>query len=136
MLSEIVEEIDDIDETVSKYFSEFVDQSQVPPDEYRPPAPPPAGPGCGGKKSPPPITGSPSSSEHLKTFNEIETLLLYGKKRDVKTIIRENDWPLRHSIRCKLWPKLCNGHSKDKNSLDDPAFYWELVNQLFGNTGQ
>ncbi|CAB0011680.1 unnamed protein product [Nesidiocoris tenuis] len=88
MLSEIVEEIDDIDETVSKYFSEFVDQSQVPPDEYRPPAPPPAGPGCGGKKSPPPITGSPSSSEHLKTFNEIETLLLYGKKRDVKTIIR------------------------------------------------
>lgn len=83
MLSEIVEEGDDFDDT-SKHFSEFVDPTNVPPDEYRPPAPPST---VGGKKSPPP-TGSPLSLEHLKTFSEIDTLLLYQKKREVKTIIR------------------------------------------------
>uniref|UniRef100_A0A0K8STK2 TBC1 domain family member 24 n=2 Tax=Lygus hesperus TaxID=30085 RepID=A0A0K8STK2_LYGHE len=129
MLSEIVEEGDDIDET--RHFSEFVDPSNAPPDEYRPPAPPPP---SGGKKSPPPSSGSPSTAENLKTFSEVDTLLLYNKKRDVKTIIRENDWPIRHSIRGKLWPKLCHGHSTEKTTIEEPSFYWELVNQLFGNT--
>lgn len=69
----------------------------------------------------------------LKTFQEVQALLIQQKKREVKLIIRENNWPINSPIRSQLWPALCAQHqtSKDYN-LD--GFYWEQVNQVFGTT--
>lgn len=64
----------------------------------------------------------------LKTFNEIQTLLSQGKKREVKLIIRENSWPINSTIRSQLWPALCSQHQVGKSMLD--GFYWDMVNQV------
>lgn len=64
----------------------------------------------------------------LKTFNDIQTLLSQGKKRDVKLAIRENSWPINSTIRSQLWPALCGQHQIGKNMLD--GFYWDMVNQV------
>lgn len=64
----------------------------------------------------------------LKTFNEIQTLLSQGKKRDVKLAIRENSWPINSTIRAQLWPALCSQHQVGKSMLD--GFYWDMVNQV------
>lgn len=78
---------------------------------------------------------SPTSKKQtLKTFAEINTLLQAGRKREIKLIIRENAWPLNNGIRTQLWPALCNQHAHGKNMLD--GFYWDMVNQVFGTTGQ
>ncbi|XP_055376573.1 GTPase-activating protein skywalker isoform X2 [Condylostylus longicornis] len=68
----------------------------------------------------------------LKTFAEIQPLIQQGRKRDVKLIIRENNWPINSPIRSQLWPALCNKHQSGKNMLD--GFYWDMVNQVFGTT--
>lgn len=68
----------------------------------------------------------------LKTFNDIQTLLSQGKKRDVKLAIRENSWPINSTIRSQLWPALCSQHQVGKSMLD--GFYWDMVNQVFGTT--
>lgn len=64
----------------------------------------------------------------LKTFNDIQTLLSQGKKRDVKLAIRENSWPINSTIRSQLWPALCSQHQVGKSMLD--GFYWDMVNQV------
>ncbi|KOC63785.1 TBC1 domain family member 24 [Habropoda laboriosa] len=68
----------------------------------------------------------------LKTFNEVNTLLQVGRKREAKLIVRENAWPLNNGIRAQLWPVLCQQHVHGKNMLD--GFYWDMVNQVFGTT--
>ncbi|XP_063703122.1 GTPase-activating protein skywalker [Culicoides brevitarsis] len=75
---------------------------------------------------------SPSKKIHLKTFLEVQQTLQQGKKRDVKIIIRENNWPINSSIRSQLWPILCAQHQVGKSMLD--GFYWDMVNQVFGTT--
>lgn len=76
---------------------------------------------------------SPSSRKiPLKTYEEIDTLLECGKKREVKIILRENCWATHSTIRSQLWPRLCHQHAPDKSMQE--GFYWDLVNQLFGTT--
>ncbi|CAH1388692.1 unnamed protein product [Nezara viridula] len=76
---------------------------------------------------------SPSSRKiPLKSYEEIDTLLDCGKKREVKIILRENCWPTHSTIRSQLWPRLCHQHAPDKSMQE--GFYWDLVNQLFGTT--
>lgn len=78
---------------------------------------------------------SPSSKKQtLKTFNEVNALLQAGRKREVKLVIRENAWPLNSGIRMQLWPALCQQHAHGKGMLD--GFYWDMVNQVFGTTGE
>lgn len=74
-----------------------------------------------------------TKKQTLKTFNDINTLLQAGRKREVKLILRENAWPLSNSIRAQLWPALCQQHAHGKSMLD--GFYWDMVNQVFGTTG-
>jgi hypothetical protein len=69
----------------------------------------------------------------LKTFNDIKGLIQQGKKREVKLIIRDNDWPVNATIRSQLWPALCAQHNQGKNNMLD-GFYWDMVNQVFGTT--
>lgn len=67
----------------------------------------------------------------LKTFQEVQTLLIQQKKREVKLILRENNWPINSPIRSQLWPALCAQHQATKDyNLD--GFYWDQVNQVFG----
>lgn len=80
---------------------------------------------------------SPTNKKQvLKTFAEVNALLQTDppRKREVKLIIRENGWPLNNGIRAQLWPALCNQHAQGKNMLN--GFYWDMVNQVFGTTGQ
>uniref|UniRef100_A0A8D9DY28 TBC1 domain family member 24 n=2 Tax=Cacopsylla melanoneura TaxID=428564 RepID=A0A8D9DY28_9HEMI len=106
MLSGIVEESPDIYEV----FPPHVDTSTIP---ILPESPP-------GKKPP------------LKTFAEVQALLVAGRKQEVKKVLRENCWPTHHGIRSQLWPLLCSQHASDRSMQE--GFYWDLVNQLFGTT--
>ncbi|XP_055711085.1 GTPase-activating protein skywalker isoform X4 [Phlebotomus papatasi] len=79
------------------------------------------------------ITDSPAGKKvALKTFSDVQQLLQQGKKREVKTAIRENAWPINSPIRSQLWPALCSQHQNGKSMLD--GFYWDMVNQVFGTT--
>ncbi|XP_059618195.1 GTPase-activating protein skywalker isoform X2 [Phlebotomus argentipes] len=79
------------------------------------------------------ITDSPAGKKAtLKTFNDVQQLLQQGKKREVKTAIRENAWPINSPIRSQLWPALCSQYQNGKSMLD--GFYWDMVNQVFGTT--
>ncbi|KAK9510012.1 hypothetical protein O3M35_004887 [Rhynocoris fuscipes] len=81
----------------------------------------------------PSLPDSPSGKKlPLKAFNEIETLLKSGRKREVKLILRENCWPTNSTLRAQLWPLLCHQHSADKSVQE--GYYWDLVNQIFGTT--
>lgn len=73
-------------------------------------------------------TPSPSKKVQLKTFLEVQQFLQLSKKREVKLIIRDNNWPIHSSIRSQLWPALCAQHQVGKNMLD--GFYWDMVNQV------
>lgn len=81
-----------------------------------------------------PLPESPSKKNLLRTFEEVQTLLQNGKKREVKQIIRESAWPIEGGIRKKLWPALCLQHVQ-KNTNEE-GYYWEMVKQLFGSTGE
>ncbi|XP_055683580.1 GTPase-activating protein skywalker isoform X2 [Lutzomyia longipalpis] len=79
------------------------------------------------------ITDSPAGKKAtLKSFSEVQQLIQQGKKREVKTTIRENSWPINSPIRSQLWPALCSQHQNGKSMLD--GFYWDMVNQVFGTT--
>lgn len=67
----------------------------------------------------------------LKTFEEIQTLLSQGKKREVKLLIRENAWPINSTIRSQLWPAVCSQHQVGKSMLE--GYYWDMVNQASTN---
>ncbi|XP_034936894.1 GTPase-activating protein skywalker isoform X4 [Chelonus insularis] len=78
---------------------------------------------------------SPTSKKQtLKTFNEINTLLQAGRKREVKLILRENAWPLNNGIRAQLWPALCQQHAHGKSIFTkaEDGFYWGMVTTVFG----
>ncbi|XP_069962372.1 GTPase-activating protein skywalker isoform X8 [Bactrocera oleae] len=75
---------------------------------------------------------SPGKEPALRSFTEIQQLLQQGKKRDVKSILRENSWPINSPIRAQLWPALCAQHQTKQNMLD--GFYWDMVHQVFGTT--
>ncbi|XP_034472859.1 GTPase-activating protein skywalker isoform X6 [Drosophila innubila] len=68
----------------------------------------------------------------LRSYTEIQQLLQLGKKHIVKSILRENSWPINSPIRSQLWPTLCGQHLTKQNMLD--GFYWEMVHQVFGTT--
>jgi len=80
------------------------------------------------------LTDSPTKKPALKTYNEVYGLLQSGRKREVKQIIRNNAWPVNSTIRSQLWPVLCQQHAHDKSILE--GFYWDMVNQIFGTTGE
>lgn len=105
MLSVLEEESD-----IYEVFPPHVDATDIPSLPDSP----------GGKKLP------------LKAYNEIETLLKSGRKREVKIILRENCWPTNSTLRAQLWPLLCHQHSPDKSVQE--GYYWDLVNQIFGTT--
>uniref|UniRef100_A0A336KHD1 CSON007320 protein n=1 Tax=Culicoides sonorensis TaxID=179676 RepID=A0A336KHD1_CULSO len=77
-------------------------------------------------------SASPAKKLQFKTFLEVQQTLQQGKKREVKLMIRENNWPIHSSIRSQLWPVLCAQHQIGKSMLD--GFYWDMVNQVFGTT--
>ena len=79
---------------------------------------------------------SPQSGKKpvLKTYNDIQVLIQGNRKRDVKQAIRENAWPVNTSIRAQLWPALCQQHVHNKSIQE--GFYWDMVNSLFGTTGE
>ncbi|XP_058981628.1 GTPase-activating protein skywalker isoform X6 [Musca domestica] len=68
----------------------------------------------------------------LRSFTEIKQLLDQGKKREVKSILRENSWPINSPIRSQLWPALCAQHNTKPQMVE--GFYWEMVHQVFGTT--
>ncbi|XP_058815097.1 GTPase-activating protein skywalker isoform X5 [Topomyia yanbarensis] len=75
---------------------------------------------------------APGKKPNLKTFQEVQSLIQQGKKREAKLVLRENSWPTNSSIRSQLWPALCSQHHVGKSMLD--GFYWDMVNQVFGTT--
>lgn len=70
----------------------------------------------------------------LKNFQEVQALILAGKKREVKLALRENNWPINSAIRSQLWPALCEQHLPANNNPMLSGFYWDQVNQVFGTT--
>lgn len=74
----------------------------------------------------------PGKKPNLKTFQDVQSLIQQGKKREAKLVLRENSWPTNSPIRSQLWPALCSQHHVGKNMLD--GFYWDMVNQVFGTT--
>ncbi|XP_073826590.1 GTPase-activating protein skywalker isoform X8 [Musca autumnalis] len=75
---------------------------------------------------------SPGKEPALRSFTEIKQLLEQGKKREVKSILRENSWPINSPIRSQLWPALCAQHNTKPQMVE--GFYWEMVHQVFGTT--
>ncbi|XP_061387647.1 GTPase-activating protein skywalker-like, partial [Musca vetustissima] len=75
---------------------------------------------------------SPGKEPALRSFTEIKQLLDQGKKREVKSILRENSWPINSPIRSQLWPALCAQHNTKPQMVE--GFYWEMVHQVFGTT--
>ncbi|KAF4523265.1 hypothetical protein B566_EDAN006888 [Ephemera danica] len=80
----------------------------------------------------PSLPQSPTKKSNLKTYNEVFSLLRGSKIRDVKTILRENEWPISSTVRSQLWPLLTSQHGKDEGASNE-AFYWDMVVQLFGS---
>ncbi|KAL5280881.1 TBC1D24 family protein [Megaselia abdita] len=82
------------------------------------------------------ITITPSTptgkKQILKSFSDVEQLFKQTKKREVKLLLRDNNWPINHPIRAQLWPKLCAQHKVGKDMAE--GFYWDMVNQDFGTT--
>lgn len=74
----------------------------------------------------------PGKKPNLKTFQDVQSLIQQGKKREAKLALRENSWPTNSPIRSQLWPALCTQHHVGKTMLD--GFYWDMVNQVFGTT--
>ncbi|XP_053693370.1 GTPase-activating protein skywalker isoform X2 [Sabethes cyaneus] len=74
----------------------------------------------------------PGKKPNLKTFQDVQSLIQQGKKRETKLVLRENSWPTNSPIRSQLWPALCSQHHVGKTMLD--GFYWDMVNQVFGTT--
>ncbi|XP_055613160.1 GTPase-activating protein skywalker-like isoform X5 [Uranotaenia lowii] len=75
---------------------------------------------------------STGKKPNLKTFQDVQSLIQQGKKREAKLVLRENSWPTNSPIRSQLWPALCSQHHVGKTMLD--GFYWDMVNQVFGTT--
>jgi len=76
---------------------------------------------------------TPSKKAVFKSFEEINSLLVIGRKSDVKKIVRESAWPAENAIRSKLWQALCLQHAKDPPA---PSYYWDTVQELYGSTGK
>lgn len=64
----------------------------------------------------------------LKTFEDVQTLLSQGKKREVKLLIRDNAWPINSTIRSQLWPAICSQHQVGKSMME--GYYWDMVQQV------
>ncbi|GAB6031291.1 hypothetical protein CHUAL_009090 [Chamberlinius hualienensis] len=86
----------------------------------------------------PPVSSALLSSPTKKSVSngtenytvELKDLIKANKLKEVKSFIRDHDWPPNHPIRSELWAELC--HQNHSSSEVNEGFYWETVDQVFG----
>lgn len=79
-----------------------------------------------------PTTGKKGAAAQ-RGWPELKALLESGRRRELKTALREGAWPTHSPVRPLLWPALCQRHAPPGSQMQQ-GFYWDLVHQLYGTT--
>lgn len=64
----------------------------------------------------------------LGTFEELTALMSANKCKEAKLFVRDNNWPLRHPVRSRLWEELCRRQVQDNIVVE--SYYWDTVKQM------
>jgi len=75
------------------------------------------------------INGNQKKNQ-VKTIEEIQQLVDARKLTELKSCLRNNQWPPNDSIRTRLWQVLSSFHNKDNDAMY--LLYWDTVKQIYG----